>query len=151
MEREYRPERDEFHVTAGAGAVRGARDRVVAVAERWRLPLSRDALEDLRLCTSEVVANALEHAGGQCEVTVSWGGRRLLVEVADRSPRAPVPLAAGDELPFGRGLVLVAALAGSWGWRPTATGKVVHFGIVVDPVVAGATGSARPGAVTVRR
>ncbi|WP_181442376.1 ATP-binding protein [Streptomyces tateyamensis] len=142
MEREYRPERDEFSVTAGAGAVRRARDRVVAAAARWRLPFSRDTLEDLRLCTSELVANALEHGGGQCEVTVSWSGRLLLVEVADRPPHPPVPLVAGDELPSGRGLVLVDALAGGWGWRPADRGKVVHFGFAPDPAAAGAAGSA---------
>jgi anti-sigma regulatory factor (Ser/Thr protein kinase) len=154
MEREYRPPWDEFHVTAGVDAVRRARDRIVAAAERWGVPFSRDVLEDLRLCASEVVANALEHAGGACEVTVRWDGRRLRVEVADRSRRAPVLLAAGDELPSGRGLVLVAALAGSWGWRPTPTGKLVHFGFTVDraeQVSAGAVTGPTPGELTVRQ
>ncbi|WP_051969428.1 ATP-binding protein [Kitasatospora azatica] len=148
MEREYRPLRDEFHVTAGVDAVRRARDRIVAVAQRWGVPLSRDALADLRLCASEVVTNALEHAGGDCRVTVRWTGDQLRVEVVDRSCRAPVLLAAGDELPSGRGLALVAALAGSWGWEPTAAGKVVHFAFAADtadapvwrdPVTAGAS------------
>jgi hypothetical protein len=73
------------------------------------------------------------------------------VEVADRSARAPVPLVAGDELPSGRGLVLVEALAGTWGWRPTAGGKVVYFGFAPDPVAAGAAGSARERALTARQ
>ncbi|MFE9425076.1 ATP-binding protein [Kitasatospora sp. NPDC006697] len=136
MERQYRPLRDDFHVTAAPGAVRRAREWVVDITERWGVPLSPEAVGDLRLCTSELVANALEHAGGECRVAVVWGDGVLRVEVADRSRRAPLMLAAGDELPSGRGLVLVDALAGGWHWRPQPGGKVVQFAFPVgaDPV-----------------
>ncbi|MGF1428142.1 ATP-binding protein [Kitasatospora sp. LaBMicrA B282] len=142
MEREYRPLSDEFQVTAGANAVRRARDRIVAVAAGGGVPLAPEALGDLRLCASEVVTNALEHAGGECRVTVRWTGRQLLVEVADRSRRAPVVLSLGEDLPSGRGLALVEALAGSWGWEPTDQGKVVRFAFVTElPAAAGQRGT----------
>ncbi|GAB2748252.1 ATP-binding protein [Kitasatospora kifunensis] len=132
MERVYRPQSDVFQVTAGADAVRHARDRIVAVAIGWGVPLAPEALGDLRVCASEVVTNALEHAGGECRVTVRWTGRRLLVEVADWSRRAPVMLSPGDELPSGRGLLLVQVLAGGWDWERTERGKVVRFAFATD-------------------
>ncbi|MCX4745574.1 ATP-binding protein [Kitasatospora sp. NBC_01287] len=134
MEREYRPLSDEFQVTAADHAVRRARDRIVAVAAGWGVPLTQEALGDLRLCTSEVVTNALEHAGGECLVTVRWTGRQLLVEVADRSRRAPLVLAPGTELSSGRGLALVQALADSWTWERNDHGKVVRFSFATAPV-----------------
>ncbi|GAA1949801.1 ATP-binding protein [Kitasatospora viridis] len=149
MERDYRPLRDEFHLTANGDAVRRARERVVGLARDWGTPLSEDTLDDLRLCVSELVANALEHAGGECRVSVVWGDETLLVEVADRSQRPPVMLSAGDELPSGRGLVLVDALAGGWGWRPLPGGKVVYFAFPVGAVPTGRRGG--PVAVGQRR
>ncbi|WP_327066125.1 ATP-binding protein [Kitasatospora sp. NBC_01302] len=138
MERVYLPQSDVFQVTAGASAVRHARDRIVAVAVAWGVPLAPEALGDLRVCASEVVTNALEHAGGECRVTVRWTGRRLLVEVADRSRRAPVMLAPGDELPSGRGLLMVQALAGGWEWERTENGKVVRFAFAAGAFATGA-------------
>jgi hypothetical protein len=43
-------------------------------------------------------------------------------------------LVAGDELPSGRGLVLVEALAGCWGWRMVPGGKVVYFAFAAKRV-----------------
>ncbi|TQF02456.1 ATP-binding protein [Kitasatospora acidiphila] len=140
MEREYRPMRDEFHVTVGVEAVRRARERVVAAAEHWGVPLSADALSDVRLCASELVANALEHAGGSCLVTVDWVADELRVEVADGCRRPPAVLVAGDELPSGRGLVLVEALAGRWGWRMVPGGKVVYFAFAAKRAPLGQRG-----------
>lgn len=136
MEREYRPLSNEFQVTADANAVRRARDRIVAVAAGWGVPLAPEARGDLRLCASEVVTNALEHGGGECRVTVRWTGRQLLVEVADRSRRTPLVLCPADDVSSGRGLALVQALADSWGWEPNDRGKVVRFAFAAEPAQA---------------
>ncbi|MFD0275647.1 ATP-binding protein [Kitasatospora sp. NPDC127111] len=63
------PAPDLFHVVADERAVYAARERIVAVATRWGVPLSRAALGDVKLCASEIITNALTHAGGECWVT----------------------------------------------------------------------------------
>ncbi|GAB7183052.1 ATP-binding protein [Kitasatospora sp. Ki12] len=131
------PAPDRFHVVAGELAVYAARERIVAVATRWGVPLSRAALGDVKLCASEIITNALTHAGGECWVTTAWTGRHLRVEVADRSLRLPVTGAAGLGDQSGRGLALVGAFAYSWGWEPKQLGKVVHFLVAADTILTG--------------
>lgn len=111
------------------------------------MPLALEAQGDLRLCASEVVTNALEHGGGECRVTVRWTGRQLMVEVADRSRRAPMVLCPADDLTSGRGLALVQALADSWGWEPSEWGKVVRFAFAAAPVPAAPVGPRCPSLV----
>jgi anti-sigma regulatory factor (Ser/Thr protein kinase) len=78
-------------------------------------------LEDLRLLTSEVVTNALRHAGlaagDSIAVAVDVSSDRVRVEVADRGPgfdptslEEPSPEKVG-----GWGLMLVRQLADRWG------------------------------------
>ncbi|WP_441247341.1 ATP-binding protein [Kitasatospora sp. McL0602] len=82
---------------------------------------------DLELVLGELVANAVAASGPTDRVDVNLGlvARGLLVEVADRSLKAPVPrqVQAGDE--GGRGLLIVDALTKRWGWRSSPDGKVV--------------------------
>lgn len=99
-----------------------------------RLPLSRSALADVKLCASEVITNALVHAGGECWVNAVWTGGRLRVAVADRSRRPPSVLPATVAQASGRGLAIVQAFACSWGWEPTEFGKIVHFLVAADTV-----------------
>ncbi|MFE4515994.1 ATP-binding protein [Kitasatospora sp. NPDC056783] len=115
-----------FPVPVGADAVPGARRLVVAIVREWGVPLSEVALEELELCASEVIANALVHTGERCVVTVHWCGGRVRVEVADRGAE-PRPKKCDGESTSGRGLLLVEALAHAWGWYPTTEGKVVWF------------------------
>lgn len=73
-----------------------------------------------------MIANALEHAKARCTVTVRRVGERLRVEVADPDP-AFERCGADPGATSGRGLILVEALAHSWGWHPAGAGKVVWF------------------------
>ncbi|MGO4214318.1 ATP-binding protein [Terriglobus sp. YAF25] len=82
--------RQVFHVEDGDNAVRDARERIAAIAAAWRVPLSRAALGDVKLCATEIITNALTHAGGECWVTAEWTGSHLEVAVRDRSLRPPV-------------------------------------------------------------
>ena len=125
----------EFHITGqNDDPLRQARDNVARVALDWGLPLSRHAISDLKLCTTEVVANALKHAGGECWIKVIWTGEHLKVEVHDRSLRLPYLSTADETAESGRGLFLVEAFTQSWGWEPKGLGKVVFFIVGPDQV-----------------
>ncbi|MFE2172025.1 ATP-binding protein [Kitasatospora sp. NPDC059462] len=116
----------EWGVPPGPEAVPAARWLVAAIVREWGVPLSREAFADLELCASEVIANALLHTGERCVVTVLRCAGRLRVEVADRCPALPRREREAEDT-GGRGLVLVEALAGTWGWYPAGAGKVVWF------------------------
>ncbi|MBV6695763.1 ATP-binding protein [Kitasatospora aureofaciens] len=116
----------EWGVPPGVDAVPRARRLVVAILRDWGVPLSGDALQEIELCASEVIANALVHTKECCAVTVRRRAGRLRVEVADRCPELPRQ-ERDAESTGGRGLLLVEALAHAWGWHPAGAGKVVWF------------------------
>jgi anti-sigma regulatory factor (Ser/Thr protein kinase) len=106
-------------IPAEPEAVAIARDLVVgAVVEGAR---SEHRIDDLRLLTSEIVTNALRHAGlksgDSIALAVEASPDRVRVEVADPGPGfdpnsidEPKP-----ELASGFGLFLVKRLADRWG------------------------------------
>ncbi|GHJ35417.1 ATP-binding protein [Streptomyces sp. TS71-3] len=73
------------------------------------------AMDTVPLLLSELVANAIQHGGGEVRVRVRLGGWRLLIEVTDGGKGLPVLRRRGLEEESGRGLLLVEALAESWG------------------------------------
>ena len=82
-------------------------------------------IDDGELVVSELVGNAVLHGSGCTGVQVKAveGGARI--EVADRSPTAPVVGMGSREAMTGRGLRLVGHLARRWGVESRPTGKVV--------------------------
>jgi hypothetical protein len=94
----------------------------------WDLPL---LLPSGRAIMSQLVTNAVEHAGTNMLVTVSRRGTGLHVSVRDGDPRLPRlidPAAAptGERrAERGPGLQTVHAEAVAWGAMPTRVGKVV--------------------------
>ncbi|MFE9723266.1 ATP-binding protein [Streptomyces sp. NPDC005794] len=92
-------------------------------------------LGDVLLCVSELATNALIHGvppGRGFRVHLTWGSA-LRIEVHDSgggevgAPAHPVPLAE-----YGRGLVLVGALADAWGVGERDPGKVVWCELAVS-------------------
>jgi anti-sigma regulatory factor (Ser/Thr protein kinase) len=105
-------------------AVRLARDATRDALTSWRLA---HVEENAILLVSELVTNAVRHAGGTYAIALDLeaAGTWLRIEVQDADrhwPRPRVP-AGFDESGFG--FVLVDALAAKWGVRETATGKAV--------------------------
>jgi anti-sigma regulatory factor (Ser/Thr protein kinase) len=99
--------------------------------------LNRDAYADVaELLTSELVTNAVLHAGTAINVTVSDDAGGLRVEVTDASVTAPARRLYSAEAATGRGLGLVEALASQWGTRTDAGGKTVWFTLSDDALVA---------------
>jgi anti-sigma regulatory factor (Ser/Thr protein kinase) len=100
---------------------------------RWRLMASYD---DVALVVSELVTNAVMHAGGTITVELHRLDHSVRVVVADDSVALPIerPGAADDEA--GRGMQLVAAVARDWGAVTWADGgKVVWAEMMNQPAM----------------
>ncbi|MER8188701.1 ATP-binding protein [Kitasatospora sp. NPDC094015] len=91
----------------------------------WAWP-GEEAVEDLLLLVSELVANARLHAGGAQQITLHLTRERLRIEVLDGAPAFPVPgLPHHPGLPGGHGLHIVRQLADDWGMAVHDAGKTV--------------------------
>ena len=92
-----------------------------------------DVVDDAVVLTSELVTNAVVHAGTAADVLCLRTEDGVRVEVSDHYPEREVPLQSSG-LDFGspdreggRGLLLCAALASRWGVEYTPTHKHVWF------------------------
>jgi hypothetical protein len=105
-------------------SARPARSLVTIVLSVWALD---DLAEDTVLVVDELVANAARHTtGARLRVSITRpGGRLVRVAVTDHSPELPVLLRPDERDEHGRGLLLVTALATSWGSVPLRRGKRV--------------------------
>jgi anti-sigma regulatory factor (Ser/Thr protein kinase) len=88
--------------------------------------------DDAEAVTSELVANAIQHATADvCDkvgVTLMrvWGGDAVAVVVTDPSPVPPVIRQAMPGSEHGRGLRIVEALSAHWSWNREDDGKAVY-------------------------
>lgn len=111
-----------------------ARRFVGKLLSQWGLERVADTAV---LLTSEVVSNAVIHAGPHLmgaglAVLVRSNSGMVRVEVSDGSTVIPVFVDAPPEALSGRGLLLLDALATSWGSTPNRVGKSVWFEIEAD-------------------
>ncbi|MFE5939601.1 SpoIIE family protein phosphatase [Streptomyces sp. NPDC056470] len=91
-----------------------------------------EVVDDAVVLTSELVTNAVIHAGTAADVLCLRSEDGIRVEVADRYPEREIPLQGGRTVAHpdrenGRGLLLCAALATRWGVEYTPTHKRVWF------------------------
>lgn len=86
---------------------------------------------DVLVAVSELVTNAITHAAASPRVQLSAIDGQLRVEVHDSSAEEPVRKRGSATGGFG--IQVVAALADSWGWAPTAGGKVVWAEFATEP------------------
>jgi anti-sigma regulatory factor (Ser/Thr protein kinase) len=86
-----------------------------------------DLCDDAALLASEVVTNAIRHAGGSVTVRAERDGEQLVVQVLDASTNEPMVLPLDPWAEAGRGMSLVDAIASDWGVAPHPAGKVVWF------------------------
>jgi PAS domain S-box-containing protein len=108
------------HPSSVATARKVVRD-VLTVARR------DDLVETAQLVVSEVVTNALVHAGTPIDFHASVGDAGLRVEVTDGSTQAPAPRSYGAMAGTGRGLRLLQQLVDHWGTLARPDGKTVWF------------------------
>ncbi|MDJ1130939.1 SpoIIE family protein phosphatase [Streptomyces iconiensis] len=125
-------------ITARAAATFEPVGRSVATArafvrdtlQGWGLA---DIVDDAVVLTSELVTNAVVHAGTSAEVLCLRDEDGVRIEVIDRYPERELPLLEPGQQPAspdregGRGLLLCAALATRWGVDYTAADKRVWF------------------------
>jgi DNA-binding NarL/FixJ family response regulator len=110
-------------------------------ARRFARDLLSDQMEELLetvdLLLTEMVTNAIVHAGSATTVSIQLLKDRVHVEVLDQSRHTAVPRQSDEDAETGRGLFLVEALAEAWGTTWVADGKIVWFDVerpmVVEP------------------
>jgi serine phosphatase RsbU (regulator of sigma subunit)/anti-sigma regulatory factor (Ser/Thr protein kinase) len=114
----------EYHLRldGGSDTVPGAR-RLVDRAVLDGLPASIGL--DAELVVTELVTNALLHAGPPVDVRLVITPGQLRAEVVDRSHVTPVVARPGADAMTGRGLRLVVAMSQRWGVEPRRDGKMV--------------------------
>ena len=125
----YQPE-----PTAAAAARRFVRDTLQAWAATGAITDGHGLVDDAVLLTSELVTNAVVHAGTEVYLTCRLADDAVEVVVRDGHPARLVPEAADDESgpaesTGGRGLLLPAALASAWGVVYGRSSKAVWFRI----------------------
>lgn len=92
-----------------------------------------DLVETAELLVSEIVTNALVHAGTFIDVAFTLVQGGLRVEVTDGSPHAPTVRGYGPSAGTGRGLMLLDQMVDDWGVLPDEPGKTVWFQIASMP------------------
>jgi anti-sigma regulatory factor (Ser/Thr protein kinase) len=123
--------------------------RAAGIARRFlrtfleRVEVPDEVAATAELCLSELVTNAIVHAGGRSELRATVDGA-LTVSVRDHGGDA-LDAAPDDDLDplrvHGRGLQLVEALADRWGSERDAIGTRVWFSLELDePGEASGTG-----------
>ena len=92
-----------------------------------------DLLQVVALLTTELVANAVRHGGGdRVRVTVDCSVGGVRVTCSDDNPAEPVVRHVDPDSTSGRGMALVDVLADSWGSVRAVTGKQVWFQVGGD-------------------
>lgn len=118
-------------------APRASRDFVSRSLLDWGL---NRHLPSACLVVSELVTNAMIHAGSTIDLSVSGHQRAVRIAVGDRSAQRPDRGAADAQDVHGRGLTIVTGLSGAWGVLPRGDGgKVVWAVVDGSPRVVGAT------------
>jgi serine phosphatase RsbU (regulator of sigma subunit)/anti-sigma regulatory factor (Ser/Thr protein kinase) len=125
----------------------------------WGLSGDDTRLTDAVLLASELVTNAIVHAGTRVRLTCRMNAATVEISVLDQHPARMIPdppsAAAEVDRPSGRGLLLPAALSSSWGVTYASAAKVIWFRLGPDagpdghaptaPAVAASLAAERPG------
>ncbi len=95
----------------------------------------RGRLDEALLLVTEVVTNAIVHAGTDIDLHMEISPDSIRVEVVDRTPGLLLvaPAQPDETREGGRGLLLLDALANEWGTRHFHGGKAVWFLLTSTP------------------
>lgn len=127
-------------------SVAAARAFVRDTLQGWGLD---ELVDDAIVLTSELVTNAVVHAGTRAEVHCLRDASGLRIEVQDHHPERELPFAQAlrgttdPDSEGGRGLMLCAALSSRWGVEYTTADKRVWFRLE-EPALPVGTRAAGP-------
>jgi len=120
----------ELRLPGSHQSPRAARRFVEGVLDGWGCGA---LLETVTLLVSELVGNAVLHAGSDVDLSVRLVAGCLRVDVIDRSTQVPQRRAVADDDLTGRGSGLVELLATAWGVTGLPDGKSVWFELALPP------------------
>ena len=136
----------QVRLTALPSAVPWARRVLRHMLHEWQLESMADSVA---LLVSELVTNAVEASAGlagrdhgklpMIGLDIRLLPADLVLEVWDASPLRPVPQDPGIASYHGRGLLLIDALADSWGHRAADGGKIVWCAVAIPSASASAS------------
>jgi serine phosphatase RsbU (regulator of sigma subunit) len=133
LERATEPSRTGW-LTVGPEATAPAQARRWITRQLSAWGVAADIIDTAALCVSELVTNALLHAGTTARISIDLTGERLLIAVTDTGSRGSITIPAPDNLSSrGRGLHLITALADAWGTDPTIRGSSVWLELLLPP------------------
>lgn len=122
--------REQIDLRDGLTSPAQARAALAAYTERLGL---QEIHDDLALVVSEMVTNAVRHAGPPVALEIQTDPDAVLIAVKDGSPNRPRPRDAGQAAEGGRGLMLVDLLSVEHGVRPDPPGKTVWAAVKRGP------------------
>jgi anti-sigma regulatory factor (Ser/Thr protein kinase) len=96
----------------GPSAPARAREFLTRTCRRWR---AEGFVADAALVVSELVTNAVRHAGTEMELTLELAEGTLTIRVRDHGPGMPRLIPPAERGFGGQGLAIVARLAQAWG------------------------------------
>jgi anti-sigma regulatory factor (Ser/Thr protein kinase) len=135
-----------------------ARRYTSAALHAWQLV--PETIETAELLVSELVTNAIRASGPKpgplaysgpeglehITLTLRLLPGRVVIEVFDHDPSAPVLAEAGPDSESGRGLMIVDIASKEWGYQyPPSGGKIVFCVLDIPQFITYATGQDVPG------
>ncbi|MGC5022379.1 ATP-binding protein [Micromonospora sp. DT47] len=123
------PRRAHLCLPADRQSPAAARRLVAGHCRAWGM---HAAVDRAMVVASELISNAVQHAGTDVDIAVAAAAGSVRISVRDRGAEAPRPAVASDPGPVsegGRGLPIVAALAADWGFFAFGDGKTVWAAI----------------------
>ncbi|MCX4448152.1 ATP-binding protein [Streptomyces sp. NPDC058369] len=143
---------DRLDYTPTARSVTLARRRAARLVGEWG---HADRAGEVALLVSELATNALIHGslrGRLFRVDLILTGGAIRIEVSDpRGERLPGVREAETDECYGRGLVIVDALADRWGVEPRTVGKTVFAELALWATRSGPVPGQAAGRTTMTR
>jgi anti-sigma regulatory factor (Ser/Thr protein kinase) len=118
----------ELELAALPPSVAEARRAARAACQAWDVA---HAAEDAALAVSELVTNAVVHAGTPLLLAMELDDRNLTVAVSDGSQGMPWQAPPSRTREGGRGVAIVSGLGATWGVVRTVLGKTVWMNLTV--------------------
>lgn len=115
---------------ADPASARAARALVSRACEAWDLAC---VVGDAELVVTELVENAVRHAGTGGTIVIEQVPGGLKSSVYDGSPNPPRLKQPGQTTIGGRGLLLIERLCRNWGFERVGAGKVVWAMLPIPP------------------